>query len=133
VTTTPTTPTLTLTEDDVTVFVSCEPDEDLPVRGNAMASGDEAVDRAAEQAILAELNSGNVWAWCVVRVQVAWTAPSGREYVSDDTLGACSYRDEADFRAGGYFDDMVAAALETLNSDLATILADLSTHPLTPV
>jgi hypothetical protein len=114
-----------LTRADVTIHVSCEPEQE-PVRGNAMASGDAAVDRETEDAIIAELDRGNEWAWGTVTVRVTWTAPSGREYHGDDHLGCCSYADEAAFREpGGYFDDMVERALDALNTEIAATCADL--------
>jgi hypothetical protein len=120
---------INLTEANVAVVVLCEPEEDMPVRGNAMASGDDAVDAAAEKAIIADLAAGNEWAWCTVRVQVSWTAPSGRVYHANDYLGGCSYKDEADFRADSYYADMVARALDMLNTDLRTTYADLAAAP----
>jgi len=51
--------------------------EDIPVRGNVLASGDEDEDRAAEDAVLAALEDGEPWAWAVLRVRVRvqdWTA-----------------------------------------------------------
>lgn len=93
------------TIDQVAFTVTAER-EDTPVRGNALASGDDAADRAAEDAILAELNAGNVWAWCTVRVRAEY-----RGFVGDDHLGCCSYDSEAAFREpGDYFDDMKKAA-----------------------
>ena len=35
--------------------------DDIPVRGNAMASGDDATDRECEDDILTRLDSGDVW------------------------------------------------------------------------
>lgn len=66
--------------------------EDIPVRGNAMASGDDEYDRHVEDHIIAELESGNVWAWCTVQVR----ARVGQFY-GDAFLGACSYEDSGDF------------------------------------
>jgi len=43
-------------------------EEDIPVRGNALASGDAEADRACEDEILARLEAGDIWAWCTVRV-----------------------------------------------------------------
>lgn len=86
--------------------------EDVPVRGNALASGDDRIDEQCENAILARLAAGDPWAWCIVRVTVQ--AEDGRE--ESEFLGGCSYANEAEFRAGGYFDDMVKSCLERLNS-----------------
>ncbi len=101
----------TLNRDEVKVYIRAEPD-DLPVRGNAMASGNDAFDREAEESIISRLEDGDVWAWAAVTVTVAWGV-----FAASDHLGACSYADEADFRQpGGYFDDMIDAALEQINS-----------------
>lgn len=83
--------------------------EDIPVRGNTMASGDDEYDKRVEDEILARLESGDVWAWCSVRVTCADGETEGEAW-----LGGCSYKDEEDFKAGGYFDDMKAEALEDM-------------------
>src|SRR5687768_1674990 len=81
--------------------------EDIPIRGNAMASGDPAVDRKAEDWIRRQLNTGNQWAWCQVKV----TASKG-EHQGCDYLGACSYKDTKGFLKGCYWRDMKHEALE---------------------
>jgi hypothetical protein len=89
--------------------VEIEP-EHIPVRGNALASGDDAEDRKAEQAIERQLRNGNLWAWCAVTV----TALRG-EYEGSDHLGACSYRNTADFvTEDGYYPDMKREAYAAL-------------------
>jgi hypothetical protein len=81
-----------------------------PVRGNALASGDAAADREAEDEIIARLDAGDVWAWASVIVIAEYYGTEG-----GDSLGCCSYRDERDFRATpGYWDDMKKAACEDL-------------------
>jgi hypothetical protein len=105
----------TLTESDVEFELRCEP-EDIPVRGNAMASGDDEADRELEDEILARLDRGDDWAWCTVIVRARWIAPDGEVFYGEDVLGCCSYADEAEFKApGGYFDDMRRTALAELN------------------
>jgi len=85
----------------VTYSIHAEQD-DLPVRGNALASDDPAVDKECEDDILARLDRGEVWAWAYVKVTAECCGFKGV-----DTLGACSYKDEADFcTPGGYWDDM---------------------------
>lgn len=88
--------------------------DDIPVRGNAMASGDDAADQAVENEILARLDNGDVWAWAHVTV----TATFGGSRQGRANLGACSYESEADFRRDPYFTDMVREALEELASNL---------------
>ncbi len=82
------------------ITVTAEPEHE-EVRGH-FASGEPEYDRADEEAILARLAKGEEWAWCCVKVTVSCGELSEHAY-----LGCCSYQDEEDFRADGYFDDMV--------------------------
>ena len=86
--------------------------EEQPVRGNAMASGDDAVDKEVEDEILARLDRYDVWATvCVIAECEGF---EGRAY-----LGCCSYADEADFKAeGGYYPQMKEEALDDLKATL---------------
>jgi len=102
-----------LTASEVTFSIVAEA-EYIPVRGNAMASGDDAADYEAECEIQGQLARGNMWAWCCVVVTATWG-----DWSASDTLGACSYADEADFKKGGYYEDMCDNALAALNADLA--------------
>jgi hypothetical protein len=97
---------------EIEVSLHCEP-EDMPVRGNAMSSGNTVVDEETESAILADLNSGNLWAWCVVVVKAELHGLTGAAY-----LGGCSYKSEADFRADPYFTEMVKEAKADLVSQI---------------
>lgn len=84
--------------------------DDIPVRGNALASGDDAEDRAAENEILTQLDHGNLWAWCSVTVTARYGGFEGADH-----LGGCSYRGTEEFiLPGGYYDDMKAEALTRL-------------------
>jgi hypothetical protein len=108
-----------LTEKDVTFRLTAEPDQQSP-RGNALASGDDEEDRKCEDEILRRIDEGDVWAWCVVKVEAHYHVLVGVDY-----LGGCSYKDEADFREpGGYFDDMKGEAL----ADLQRQFDDLAPH-----
>jgi hypothetical protein len=104
------------------VVVQCEPCSD-PVRG-AFASGDDALDRETEDAILTEAASGNDWAWCDVRVCLSFGEISGES----SWLGGCSYSSEADFRANSmYYEDLLAEAAENLRAKLQPFVDLLST------
>lgn len=99
---------ITLPEiDDVEFALECLP-EDVPVRGNAIVSGDEDFDRETEDAILEDLE-WNPWRWCIVRVTAQWNGFEG-----DDFLGCCSYHSEEDFKTGGYWEDMKQCAFDDL-------------------
>lgn len=114
-----------LTESDVRFVIYVEP-EDTPVRGNAMASGDPAVDKEVEDEVIRQLDNGNEWAWAFVSVQAQWTAPSGQTYTGFDQLGCCSYESEADFKqSDGYYKDMCVNALDDLNKHLSVAFEDL--------
>lgn len=103
-----------LTEKDVTFTLSVEYD-DTPVRGNALACGDDAADKECEDEIIRRLDNGDVWAWCVVRVTATYELPDGSTLEGWDTLGACCYKNERDFKLDGYYVDMKAEAVEDLN------------------
>lgn len=86
--------------------------DDMPVKGNAISSGDDEVDRKTEQEIIDRADRGDVWAWAQVTVRASWAGFRG-----EDHLGGCSYKDEKDFTSteeGGYFRDMVRSSIEDL-------------------
>ena len=97
--------------------------EYLDVRGNAMASGDDAFDREVEDSIIADFEGGNEWAWCTVKVTARY------EYIDEiegvDYLGACSYKDEEDFKDCGYYADMQDQARERLYDRLEGVYRKL--------
>src|SRR5512146_22880 len=103
---------------DVEVEVLCEPEE-IPIEGNASATGDAAQDEETNRWVRSELARGNEWAWCTVQVRVHYME---RLFMGTSTfLGCCSYRSEADFRQpGGYFDDLLQEALADLEAQLLT-------------
>ncbi len=84
--------------------------EDIRVRGNAMASGDDELDKDAEDEILSRLESGDIFAWFTAKVTVR--DDKGNE--ATDYLGCCNYRDADDFRMGGYYLDMIHECINQL-------------------
>ena len=87
--------------------------ETIRVRGNAQASGDDALDKEAEDEILARLESGDIWAWFTAKVSVR--DKYGRE--ASDYLGACCYEDARDFKRGGYYLDMIRECLDQIEME----------------
>lgn len=83
--------------------------DDTPVRGNAMASGDDAIDKQVEDEILQRLDDGDVWAWALVKVTGCLRGLKAETYV-----GGCNYSSEADFKADGCYEDMQDEVLEEL-------------------
>jgi hypothetical protein len=101
--------------EDVEWELICEP-EDTPLEGNVMASGDDDADAEAEQWVRDQLDSGNQWGWCFVRLVGRF-----KGLQCWDGLGCCSYQSEADFRQCGYYDDMQAEVLRQLTEEAANI------------
>lgn len=113
-----------LTEADVVFYLECEP-EDIPVRGNCMASGDDAFDKECEDKILAELDDGNEWAWCCVKVTARLNQCPSLE--GNAFLGGCSYESEEDFiKHSGYYEDMKRQALADLQKQVDQIEQQLT-------
>jgi hypothetical protein len=95
--------------------------DEIPVRGNAIVSGDDALDKQVEDKIIDRLNDGDVWAWASVCVKVTYLGLEAKEYIG----GSC-YEDENDFvKNSGYYDDMVAAAIDDLNRQAQQMKAAL--------
>lgn len=96
---------------NASIDIAIEP-EMISIVGNASAI-DEVTDKATEKHIQDELDSGNTWAWCSVQVSAKYAGIEASDY-----LGGCSYQDEADFKAGGYYADMVDQACYVLAGKL---------------
>ena len=92
--------------------------DDIPIRGNAIVSGDENFDREVEDELIERVNNGDVWAWASVKVIASIP---GIELEGADYLGGCSYRDEEDFQQGGYYEDMKERALEDLEKQIHAV------------
>lgn len=98
--------------------------DDTPVRGNAMASGDDAADREMENWILTRLLDGDEWAWADVEVRATLYTESVKRLTASTYLGCCTYDNEAAFRADdGYFTDMAKEARALVLQDLAELQA----------
>ena len=114
-------PCRTLTKEEIQIRVTAFPEE-MPVKGNAICSGDEDFDREVESEILERLEQDDVWAWATVCVAAEWEGLKESEY-----LGCCCYEGEEDFRnSSGYFDDMVEEALTNVNRRLQNLYERMS-------
>jgi hypothetical protein len=74
-----------LTASEVTFTIELEP-EDTEVRGNVVASDDDAIDKQCEDEILERLDRGDIEAWCCVKVTASWNG-----YHASESLGCCSF------------------------------------------
>lgn len=97
-----------LIKNEALIQVDCL-SEDMPIRGNGLSSGDEKVDRECEDEIIYQLENGNEWAWCTVKVTATWEGLTAMEY-----LGGCSYKSKEDFMCDGYYMDMIDTCLAEL-------------------
>lgn len=104
-------------EREAKITVHAEQD-DMPVRGNALASGDDAQDKRVEDDIIERLDSGDVWAWASVEVRGTWNGLEASAY-----LGCCCYEDESDFcKPGGYFPQMRDEVIDELTAQAEKIV-----------
>lgn len=83
--------------------------EDTPVRGNALASGDDAIDNECEDKIIERLNQGDLSAWFCAKVTAECFGFKESAY-----LGACCYNSFEEFQSDDYYKDMVSEAIEQL-------------------
>ena len=67
-----------------------------------------------------QIEDGNEWGWCSVKVTARLEGYGIEEY---DYLGSCSYKNEADFKAGGYYEQMEEAAFLNLNEKVSRMLS----------
>ena len=90
--------------------------DDIPIRGNAMESGDDDADRVYEDKLIERLERGDVWAWALVSVRAVLVDEDGPDLIEGDPdyLGGCVYEDEAGFKADGYYEEMQEQALDNL-------------------
>ena len=102
-----------LNEIEITVTAH---ESNIPVRGNAIVSGDNIFDRQVENKILEELEY-NEWAWCDITVMASIRGIRGYAY-----LGACSYKSKEDFiNANDYYTDLVSEATDDLLATLEAV------------
>lgn len=114
---------LTRDSQGIAIMVEATPCDE-PIEGNASAI-DDVTDKRIAAEIRAELEGGNMWAWCEVHVRVTY-----RGILSADAyLGGCSYKSERDFRHdNGYFGDLVQECLDSINRNLMVICGPATTE-----
>lgn len=121
-----------LTMEEVTFELKVE-QEDTPLRGNVLASGDDEADAGAENDVRKALDAGNIWVWCTTTVIARWNGFEGR-----DNLGCCSYGSEEEFRQDDCYESLKQSALDNLNRVISNTADRLRTlngevEPGTPI
>lgn len=116
--------------------LTAEP-EDTAIRGNALASGDDDADTEAENQIIADLDSGNEWAWCTAHVTATLYDATGNELAQGHAyLGCCSYESRESFMdPNGYYPDLCDEALDDLRRTVRDtgLRANVATHALAAI
>ena len=106
-----------LTLADVEVTLAALPEDDTPGGHFGYDIEEENAEAVAD---VYRRAGRSEWGWCVAHVRVALP---GTSLHADAYLGGCSYESADDFKAGGYYDDMVAEALAELQAEAGTIAA----------
>ena len=77
-------------KDKIEFNIEILPEDYIEVRGNAMASGDDAFDKECEDKILKRLEQGDIYAWCIITVKATI---DGINLEGTDHLGCVSCHD----------------------------------------
>ena len=105
-----------LTKDEVKFSVEIE-SEDMQVRGNYMCTEDPESDKKDEDEILARLERGDIFAWCVIKVTAKW-----EEFEGFAIIGGVSFSEDengmkqAEIEAEEY--GLHEEALDQLNKEI---------------
>lgn len=96
-----------------------------PVRGS-LESGDpeyEDQEREEEDKIIAELEAGNIWAWCIVTVTASWAGFLGKARVGGVSiiLEDGSDPEESFVKDYGYYESLVSDAVDNLKANMAEL------------
>lgn len=106
--------------DEVEVELTIETDEHGPE--GCFATDEPDKDGEMVREIRGRMVRGDVWAWCVVTVEVRW-----KGFLGANCLGGCSYEDEKGFKEeGAYYQQMVAEALDELNRSITEMDSRIS-------
>jgi pantothenate synthetase len=81
---------------------------------------DTLYEKESANRVRKDYNNGNIYAWFCAKVTVKY-----KEFEETDYLGACSYKDEKDFKRGGYYYDMVTTCVQEINKQIEDYNADI--------
>lgn len=110
-----------LTESEAQFQVQVEEETYLSVEGNALASGDDALDKQVEKEIISRLHRGDSLAWCCITVIATW---NGFSYAT--SLGACSLNKDSEVEDTVKDHGMREEALSYLNREIQAELDKLN-------
>lgn len=112
----------------VTYTIEIEPEEYYLAKDErdnmiSLADGDYDLEKAAFTWFDEVCTRVNTWQWCVVKITARYyDHKTGIELVGTDMLGCCSYKDEDQFKADGYYVDMCNQALAELIKEAHNVI-----------
>lgn len=115
----------TLTKENVNFEIEVL-DEHYPIQ-KALSFNETGADHSEYIRKVENDNGANPWLWCTVRVTARFKGLEGHAY-----LGGCAYENEADFKKGGYYEQMQTEALEAIQLQLVDILEELNQPQTNP-
>ncbi len=101
--------------DSLNAKIEFEPQEE------DISPADQFDDEKTLKWVLEQYNDyGNIYAWFCAKITVKY-----KGYEATDYLGACSYKDENDFKKGGYYDDMLNTCIMEINREVSAHNAEI--------
>ena len=85
--------------------------EDRTLKGNLCDSGNPTLDARVEAGVQKRLDAGDQWAWCQVELVGTFAGMEVTEWLCE-----VSCLDEADFKRGGYYEDMQESVLQAMQA-----------------
>lgn len=108
-----------LTKDKVTFTINCLPEYE-PIT-KALSFETTGADHSEYINKVLESKGDNEWLWCAVEVVAEFKGIRGAAY-----LGQCAYENEAGFKVGGYYEQMMDEAFEELKGKVNEIINALT-------
>jgi len=104
--------------EDIEFSIECLEEYEHP--NNSFALDDETQEEVVNS-ILKDLNNGNEWAWCSIRVNGSYK----NILKASDYLGCCSYESEEDFiKNSEYYEDMKEVIYQDIIKQLESLSID---------
>lgn len=98
--------------DGTQIWVSAAPETDVSIAEEAKNVGGGSHGRSFAKTVRRMVADWGTWGWCTVTVRAIRGDVEGCAY-----LGCCCYKNAADFKAGGYYEQKVEEALKALEEE----------------
>jgi hypothetical protein len=123
-------PAIRVNRDNVEITIDIEPSDDPPEASFYDAETNtwqEPHPNFAKHVHELEQVSDGDWAWCDVTVTARFSDLTGTAF-----LGQRSYKDEADFKSDGYYEQMVDDAIRELQQHIDIVYAAIHVDTTNP-